>query len=505
MAYKLSPAQSQEMAAAIRANAERLGINPSYLAAAMSFETGGTLDPWKAGPTTKYGQHHGLIQWGGPQAREYGVGPNSSITDQVNAAGKYLADRGVKPGHGMTNIYSAILHGDANSGFNVRDKNGTSASSGAQRMLASEHANALANLDRAGGQTQTASADPNAQLGRTTTPSSSGTVQPPERQVPLPPQRGDGLNRLMNRSGPAAVDAAPATPQQVADPKLQVMNYAPTEAPKGSALNQINPLDPSGPLLKQPGGPAPVNAPPATPQEIAQPRFANTLQGLGLETSSGVTQAPRQANIMNNFPMNVGGSRDMMGETPYGMNMAGMPLTPSVSSAPITPLSSAPAISLPIPETPPMPQVTNGTGGTPIATPGGDSPDVSGGGSTPPTDPGPTTPGSGGEGIGGMMEGLASALENFGGGGEGGGGGGQPQPQVDPTGGMGALASVPDFPSAGGLPQQIIAQKAMQVSQPELMQGPLFQLKPIGQQGPQPAPIEFSDAHSATKRLFGRA
>ena len=309
----------------------------------------------------------------------------------------------------------------------------------------------------------------------------------------------------MNRSGPAAVDAAPATPQQVADPKLQVMNYAPTEAPKGSALNQINPLDPSGPLLKQPGGPAPVNAPSATPQEIAQPRFANTLQGLGLETSSGVTQAPREASIMNNFPMNVGGSRDMMGETPYAMQMAGMPLTPSVATAPITPLSSAPAISLPIPETPPMPQVTNGTGGTPVATPGGDSPDISGGGSTPPTDPGPTTPGSGGEGVGGMMEGLASALENFGGGGEGGGGGGQSQPQVDPTGGMGALASVPDFPSASALPQQIIAQKAMQVSQPQLMQGPLFQLKPIGQQGPQPAPVEFSDAHSATKRLFGRA
>jgi hypothetical protein len=352
--------------------------------------------------------------------------------------------------------------------------------------------------------TQTATTDPNAQLGRTSPQTSSGTVQP-QQQVPLPPQRGDGLNRLMNRSGPAAVDSAPATPQQIADPKMQVMNYAQSEPPKGSALNQINPLDPSGPLLKQPGGPAPVTTPSATPQQIAQPQFANTLKGLGLSNLEGVTQAPRQSNIMNNFPMNINGSRDMMGETPYAVQMAGMPLTPSVSSAPITPLSSAPAIQLPIPETQPLPQVTNGTGGTPIAAPGGDSPDVSGGGASPAAEPGPTTPDSGSGGMGGMMDGLASALESFAGGGGEGGGGGQQQPQVDPTGGLGAMAAIPDFPSAAAMPQQMIAQKSMQVSQPQLMEGPLFQLKPIGQQGPQPAPVEFSDAHSATKRLFGRA
>lgn len=125
--------QQGELRDAIIATAQKLGIDPLHLATAISYETGGTLDPWKRGPTTQWGTHRGLIQWGEPQARQYGVGPDTSITDQLTAVGRYLTDRGVKPGMGLLDVYSAINAGrvglydrsDANNGGapgSVRDK-----------------------------------------------------------------------------------------------------------------------------------------------------------------------------------------------------------------------------------------------------------------------------------------------------------------------------------------------------------------------------------------------
>lgn len=115
---------SSELAQAIKDTAKTIGVDPIDLATAISYETGGTFDPWKAGPTTQWGQHRGLIQWGEPQAKQYGVTPDMSVADQVKAAGQYLVDRGVKPGHGLMDIYSAINAGgvglynrsDANNG-----------------------------------------------------------------------------------------------------------------------------------------------------------------------------------------------------------------------------------------------------------------------------------------------------------------------------------------------------------------------------------------------------
>lgn len=113
-----------DIASAISASAGRLGINPSDLATAISYETGGTFDPWKAGPTTQWGQHRGLLQWGEPQRQKYGVTQDMSVADQMQAAEKYLTDAGVRPGHGLLDIYSAINAGrvgrygasDANNG-----------------------------------------------------------------------------------------------------------------------------------------------------------------------------------------------------------------------------------------------------------------------------------------------------------------------------------------------------------------------------------------------------
>lgn len=123
----------EELRAAILKQADKLGIDPVDLATVVSYETAGTFDPWKKGPKTQWGQHRGLIQWGEPQRKKYGVHQGMSIDEQMEAAGKYLYDAGVRPGMGILDVYSAINAGrvglynrsDANNGGapgTVRDK-----------------------------------------------------------------------------------------------------------------------------------------------------------------------------------------------------------------------------------------------------------------------------------------------------------------------------------------------------------------------------------------------
>lgn len=100
-----------DLADAIRASAGRLGIDPLDLGTAISYETAGTFDPWKAGPTTQWGQHRGLIQWGEPQRQKYGVYQGMPNADQLRAVERYLLDAGVKPGMGMLDVYSAVNAG----------------------------------------------------------------------------------------------------------------------------------------------------------------------------------------------------------------------------------------------------------------------------------------------------------------------------------------------------------------------------------------------------------
>lgn len=116
--------------------AQALGINPLDLATTISYETAGTFDPAKRGPTTQWGQHRGLIQFGEPQARQYGVDWTNPIGSQLGengAVAKYLRGAGVKPGMGLLDLYSAVNAGrvgrynasDANNGGapgTVRDK-----------------------------------------------------------------------------------------------------------------------------------------------------------------------------------------------------------------------------------------------------------------------------------------------------------------------------------------------------------------------------------------------
>lgn len=95
-------------------SAEALGVSPVDLATAISYETAGTFDAEKRGPTTQWGQHRGLIQFGQPQAQKYGVDWNNPVGSQLGKDGavvKYLRDTGVRPGMGLLDIYSAINAG----------------------------------------------------------------------------------------------------------------------------------------------------------------------------------------------------------------------------------------------------------------------------------------------------------------------------------------------------------------------------------------------------------
>lgn len=98
--------------------ADALQVTPEELLTLMSYETGGTLDPRQPGPTTKWGQHEGLIQWGQPQQREYGVdlsSPEAALRSQLGREGavvRYALSRGFRPGvHGGLDLYSTINAG----------------------------------------------------------------------------------------------------------------------------------------------------------------------------------------------------------------------------------------------------------------------------------------------------------------------------------------------------------------------------------------------------------
>ncbi len=119
---KLKPSSDNVRGAAMRRGAEKLGIDPVDYATVISYESAGSFDPWKAGPTTKWGQHRGTIQYGEPQRKKYGVYQGQSFEDQVeNSNVKYLQDAGVKPGASLLDIYKAINGGDVSVSKNASD------------------------------------------------------------------------------------------------------------------------------------------------------------------------------------------------------------------------------------------------------------------------------------------------------------------------------------------------------------------------------------------------
>jgi hypothetical protein len=129
-----APNVRAQVAEGIMGVAERLGIDPVDLGTAISYETAGTFDPTKKGQPAKakkgeqpkkspWGTHRGLIQFGEPQARQYGVDWKNPVESQLGPGGaveKYLKDAGVKPGMGLMDVYSAINAGEVGR-YNVSD------------------------------------------------------------------------------------------------------------------------------------------------------------------------------------------------------------------------------------------------------------------------------------------------------------------------------------------------------------------------------------------------
>lgn len=109
----------------IREAAEALGIDPVDLATVISYETVGTFNPKIDGPTTQWGMHRGLIQFGEPQAKTHGVDWDDPFNSQLGSDGaivKYLRDVGVEPGMSLLHVYAAINAGDPYK-FNASDAN----------------------------------------------------------------------------------------------------------------------------------------------------------------------------------------------------------------------------------------------------------------------------------------------------------------------------------------------------------------------------------------------
>lgn len=124
---------NSEVASAIVRHAKRIGANPEDFATAISYETGGSFDPWKRGPTTQWGQHIGFIQMGVPQRKQFGYQQGKSIDELIGSSADYLVAHGFRPGMSGLDLYSTINAGrpgrysasDANNGGapgDVRDK-----------------------------------------------------------------------------------------------------------------------------------------------------------------------------------------------------------------------------------------------------------------------------------------------------------------------------------------------------------------------------------------------
>lgn len=97
------------LADAFRQTAASIGANPHDLATVASYESGGKLNPAVMGGAG--GRYAGIFQFGPWEQQHYGISNRSTAEDQVSAAGKFLVDRGFKPGMSLMDMYSAINAG----------------------------------------------------------------------------------------------------------------------------------------------------------------------------------------------------------------------------------------------------------------------------------------------------------------------------------------------------------------------------------------------------------
>jgi hypothetical protein len=95
------------IADAFRQTAAQIGARPEDLATVASYESGFR-------PTVRGGagnRYVGMFQFGPWEQQHYGVSQQTPPEEQVAKAGKFLVDRGFKPGMSLMDMYSAINAG----------------------------------------------------------------------------------------------------------------------------------------------------------------------------------------------------------------------------------------------------------------------------------------------------------------------------------------------------------------------------------------------------------
>lgn len=108
-----STARTKSVRDEVFRGAAELGIDPSYLAMVMNFESGGNLisGSERHGLDTYGGDGNnylGWIQFSPDNQRKYGVKPGMNANQMMNAVIGYLRDSGVRPGDSLATIYQAI-------------------------------------------------------------------------------------------------------------------------------------------------------------------------------------------------------------------------------------------------------------------------------------------------------------------------------------------------------------------------------------------------------------
>ena len=206
-----------DIAGGIRNTADALGIDPVDLATAISYETAGTFNPTKGGPTTKWGKHRGLIQFGEPQAKQFGVDWKDPVGSQLGPEGavaKYLRSTGVKPGMGMMDIYSAINAGGVGRYGASDAKNGGAPGTVADKVntqMAGHRAKAVALLKTAQAAAPQAGPAPGAGTAMTGFPPAQAPQSP---QIATAPSMTPAAPQIVPTAGsaPQAPQMAPQAP-----------------------------------------------------------------------------------------------------------------------------------------------------------------------------------------------------------------------------------------------------------------------------------------------------
>lgn len=105
----------------LRAQAQARGYSPDDLLKVINYESSGRPNAWGG----KNNDYFGLIQFGPNERKTYGVDTvHPNARNQIDAAFRFLGDRGFKPGMPLQDLYSTVLAGSPGH-YNRSDGAGT--------------------------------------------------------------------------------------------------------------------------------------------------------------------------------------------------------------------------------------------------------------------------------------------------------------------------------------------------------------------------------------------